>query len=231
MHSFPVSLYAATVSLTSLLVARLGKFGGACLTNLSSPEALGSPVGCVVPLGLRLLWPHPRLLSLLPPYLFRLADLARQPCLGWVQELPHFTLCVSLCVPPSVPRRSEWLRLTVPSPLALAFTFVRRGSAPASHAVGSRIGRLTRLQSSLYATARRFARPSPTRAFTFELSPSKSPSEGVEYHYTGRQSIPVTGLSPARHTALWAATGQAGRAKPSPQPPKGAKARSAQRKP
>jgi hypothetical protein len=35
--------------------------------------------------------------------------------------------------------------------------------------------------------------------------------EGVEYDYTGIQSIPVTGLSPARHTALWAATGRAGK--------------------
>ena len=50
------------------------------------------------------------------------------------------------------------------------------GSAPASHAVGSRMGRVTRLQSSLYATARRVACPSPTGAFTFELSPPESPT-------------------------------------------------------
>ena len=29
--------------------------------------------------------------------------------------------------------------------------------------------------------------------------------EDVEYNYMGLQSIPMTGLSPARHTALWAA--------------------------
>jgi len=69
------------------------------------------------------------------------------------------------------------------------------GSAPASHAVGSRVGRVTRLQSSLDAAARRVARPSPTRTFTFELSPPKSPPRGVEYNYTGKQSIPVTGLT------------------------------------
>jgi hypothetical protein len=79
------------------------------------------------------------------------------------------------------------------------------GSAPASHAVGSRVGCVTRLQSSLHATARRVARPSPTRAFTFELSPPESPPGDVEYNYTSIQSTPVTGLLPARHTALWAA--------------------------
>lgn len=41
--------------------------------------------------------------------------------------------------------------------------------------VGSRVGGLSGLQSSLYATARTVAGPSPTRAFTFELSPQESP--------------------------------------------------------
>ena len=54
------------------------------------------------------------------------------------------------------------------------------------------------LQSSLYVTACKVARPTPTRAFTLQLSPPKSPFGGVEYDYTGKQSIPATGLSPAR---------------------------------
>jgi len=79
------------------------------------------------------------------------------------------------------------------------------GSAPAVPRRRFSRGRVTRLQSSLNATARRVARPSPTRTFTFELSSQESPPRNVEYNYTGTQSIPVTGLSPARHTALWAA--------------------------
>lgn len=81
----------------------------------------------------------------------------------------------------------------------------RIGSAPAIPHRRFSWGRVTRLQSSFYTTARRLACPTPTRAFTFELAPPESPTESVEYNYTGKQSTPVTGLSPARHTALWAA--------------------------
>ena len=66
-------------------------------------------------------------------------------------------------------------------------------------------GTLTRLQSSLYATARWLARPSPTRAFTFELSAGSSPRPAVEYDYAGIQPIPATGLTPVRDAALRAA--------------------------
>ena len=51
----------------------------------------------------------------------------------------------------------------------------------------------------------RLASAAPTCAFTFELSFPESPPGNVEYDYTGKQSIPVTGLAPDRPTALWAA--------------------------
>ena len=54
--------------------------------------------------------------------------------------------------------------------------------------VGSQVISVTRLQSSLYGTARRVAGPSPTRTFTFELSPPKSPPRDVEYHYAGKSA-------------------------------------------
>ena len=47
------------------------------------------------------------------------------------------------------------------------------------------------------------------RTFTFELAPSGSPREGVEYNYVGTQPIPTTGLAPVGPTALWAAPNQA----------------------
>jgi hypothetical protein len=50
-------------------------------------------------------------------------------------------------------------------------------------------GRVTRLHSSLYAAARKLARPSPTRAFTVELSSHESPRWNVDYHYAGKQPI------------------------------------------
>ena len=34
---------------------------------------------------------------------------------------------------------------------------------------------------------------------------TRSPLKDVEYNYTGKQLIPATGLTPARHAALWAA--------------------------
>ncbi len=34
---------------------------------------------------------------------------------------------------------------------------------------------------------------------------TRSPLNDVEYNYTGKQLIPATGLTPARHAALWAA--------------------------
>jgi hypothetical protein len=59
------------------------------------------------------------------------------------------------------------------SPSALAFAALRQARHPQVHTVGSRVGCLTRLQGSLNAAARRIASPSPTRAFTPELSPPR----------------------------------------------------------
>ncbi len=95
------------------------------------------------------------------------------------------------------------------SPSALAFAISAWARHPqSSRMIGSGVGSVTRLQGSLNATARRFACPSPTRAFTVELSPVGSLQTDVEYNYAGKQPIPATGLSPARNKALWAASGE-----------------------
>ena len=52
--------------------------------DLSSPETLGSPVGYVVLLSLRLLWSHPRLSFLLLPYFLRPASLCPTTSYGLV---------------------------------------------------------------------------------------------------------------------------------------------------
>jgi len=132
---------------------------------------------------------------------------ALQPHMGWCRELPQFNQHISSTVPSAVPRRFERLLVTVPSPLALAFAaFALARLTHLTHA-GSHVSRVTRLlRQFAFATARWIACPSPTRAFTSELAPHESPQKkGVEYDYTGKQSIPEAGLSPARYAALWAA--------------------------
>src|SRR5277367_1266441 len=60
-------LYAAMSLVTRLTVQPRGAIAALCrrwkdsLADASDPEALGSPVGCSVPQGQCLLWPHPRL--------------------------------------------------------------------------------------------------------------------------------------------------------------------------
>jgi hypothetical protein len=97
--------------------------------------------------------------------------LARRSCLGWLRELPQFTLRDCPCVPPSVPRWTGRLPVVVASPPVLAFAQLAQARRPRPAHAGSRAESVTRLQSSLHAAARRLVSPSPTRAFTFELSP------------------------------------------------------------
>jgi hypothetical protein len=125
---------------------------------------------------------------------------------GQLREGPHFIPRVCVSVPPSVPRWTEWVHLAVASPLVQAFTFSALVRHPRFRARRFSRGCVSRLQSSLDATARRLARPSPTRTFTLELSPPESPPKDVEYDYAGSQPIPAAGLAPATHAALWAAS-------------------------
>ena len=141
-------------------------------TGQFRPEALGSPAGYSVPPDQCLLRPHLSL-SLSSTHLcFR----------GWLlqprglpraenERFPNLLLvAVPSCRPPypGGPDGCWWLYYTIRSSLR----HFRTGSASTSPThVGSGVGRVTRLQGSLNATARRLARPSPTRAFTLKLSP------------------------------------------------------------
>ena len=130
---------------------------------------------------------------------------ALRPSMGWRRELPQFAPHICSIVPSLGPRRSKRLHMAVSSPFTLAFALLTEAQLTHLRHAGLHLSGVTRLQSSFYATARWIARPSPARTFTFELSPPGSPQNGVEYNYTGKQSIPVTGLTPARYAALWAA--------------------------
>ena len=55
-----------------------------------------------------------------------------------------------------------------------------------------------------HITARELASP-PFEDVYVRACLAGSPWANVEYNYVGKQSIPMTGLSPASPTALWAA--------------------------
>jgi len=184
--------------------APLNVGAGAARHGRSGPEALGSPSGCVVPSGHRLLRPHPPLWVSLGDFgsCTYTPSLCRQ---AKAQSFPNL-LCVSLLpcrlpYPDGPSGPDGWAH-----PLALAFALFERARHPrCSTQAGSCMVFLSGLQSSLYATARQLARPTPARTFTSELSSHESPHWNVGYNYAGKPSIPAAGLSPAGHAALWAA--------------------------
>jgi hypothetical protein len=93
--------------------------------GLSGPEALGSPAGCVVPPGRRLLRPHPRLRP--APAALGLA-IRRRASRG--PQGPQFTPRILLPVPSPIPRRIGRCG-TIRVPPASAFAQSEMGSASA----------------------------------------------------------------------------------------------------
>jgi len=82
-------------------------------------------------------------------------------------EVPQFTLRVSTHVPHSVPRWTARLLLTVASSHILAFAIFALARRPPCPQNPVHCGVLTRLQVSLYATARRVCLPRPGQDFYF----------------------------------------------------------------
>ncbi len=85
-------------------------------------------------------------------------------------EVPQFTLRVFTHVPHSVPRQTVRLLVTVTSSHILASAIFVLARHPLYPQNPVHCGVLTRLQVSLYATARWVCSPHPARTFTFELS-------------------------------------------------------------
>ena len=115
---------------------------------------------------------------------------ALRPRMGWYRQIPQFAPRIYNPVPSSVPRRSHRMHLVVSSPMIIAFAILALAQQPLPTHAGSHVGRVTRLQSSLYATARSLASPSPARTFTIELSPDGSPRADVDYNYTAYNQLP-----------------------------------------
>lgn len=116
--------------------------------------------------------------------------LALRPRMGWNRQIPQFAPRICDCVPSSVPRRSCRVHMVVSSSTVVAFAFFTEARQPQVHTRRFSRGHVTRLQSSLYATARSLASPSPTRTFTTELSPIESPQTDVGYNYTVNNQLP-----------------------------------------
>ena len=168
-----------------------GMSGETGYSQPSSPEFLGSPWCYVVTPGHGLLWPHPSLLA--PSFgLFSssIGSLPLRPRMGWCRQIPQFAPRIYNSVPSSVSRRSCRVHLVVSSPAVIAFAISALTRQPCPTHAGSSVGCVTRLQSSLYATARSLASPSPARTFTIELSPGGSPRSDVDYNYTANNQLP-----------------------------------------
>jgi hypothetical protein len=97
-------------------------------------------------------------------------------------------LCLSVfSVPPSLPRQTGRLPLAITSSPTLAFPQFAQGRHLLCHALRSRHGLRSRgCKVRLMLRPGEIASPAPARAFTFELSPPKSPPGGVEYNYAGK---------------------------------------------
>jgi len=108
------------------------------------------------------------------------------------RDIPQFTPHVLSYVPSSVPRRMKWVLSTVFSPTSSAFTFFAQARHPCRHKDRLFVVCVTRLQSSLYATAHRIACPTPAMTFTFELVTHESLHFVVEYYYAGNSQFPLS---------------------------------------
>jgi len=108
------------------------------------------------------------------------------PCGPGPRDSPLYSACPSVRAVSSTP--SDRAGLGCGSSARAAFADSARARHPNVHASRSTRGRVTRLQSSRHVTARTVAGPSPTRAFTLELSSHESPQWDVEYDYAGRST-------------------------------------------
>ena len=77
---------------------------------------------------------------------------ALRPRMGWYRQIPQFAPRIFNCVPSSVPRRSYQVHLVVSSLIIIAFAKSAVARQPHLHTRRFSCGRVTRLQSSLYAT-------------------------------------------------------------------------------
>jgi hypothetical protein len=128
---------------------------------------------------------------------------------GERREMTGSPICPVHLFMRSIPRTAvdRTLHMAVASPPVLAFANSAVARHPQDHASGFLRESCNEADRIACATACIFASPHQQGTFTVELAPVGSPQSGVDYDYAGKQPIPAAGLAPARHTALWAASG------------------------
>ena len=145
-----------------------------------------------------------------PPSIYGLYDGHLPYGLVWagVERLPNL-LCMSfLAVPPLAPRWTKRVPMAVASPLVVAFAISAQTRHPQPPALRFLRGTCNEANKFAlrYGPMRLLALHRPGRLLpSFQVS--RSPQIPVGYRYIGKQPIPIPGLSPAGHTALWAANG------------------------
>jgi hypothetical protein len=123
-----------------------------------------------------------------------------------IERLPNLLRMSLSSVPSSVPRRIKWLHSVVPSPFVVAFAISAQARHPHAHARRFSRGKCNEAArfASCYGPEESLVLHRQGRLLSsFHLG--ESPHPNVEYNYAGKQPIPATGLTPARHAALWAA--------------------------
>ena len=118
-------------------------------------------------------------------------------------EGPQFKLRVFSSVPSAVPRRIGRC-MTVPTPPAWPSPSSDCLGIRSVQLIGSRVGSVTRLHVRL-CYGPDDCSPFTDKGLLHSSFHLRVTPEGVEYDYAGIQSIPATGLTPARHAAVWAA--------------------------
>ena len=123
-----------------------------------------------------------------------------------VERLPNLIRMSFPFVPPLGPRWTERVPLAVASPLLVAFAISAQARHPQPHALRFSRGKSNEANKFAYryGPMRLLAPHRPGRLLpSFQLP--ESPPLTVGYRYIGKQPIPITGLSPVGHAALWAA--------------------------
>jgi hypothetical protein len=142
------------------------------------------------------------------PSTYGLYDGALPYGLVWagIERLPNLIRMSFSLVPPLVPRWTERVPLAVASPLIVAFAISALARHPQPHALRFLRGERNEANKFAlrYGPMRLLALHRPGRLLpSFQLP--ESPPITVGYRYIGKQPIPITGLSPVGHAALWAA--------------------------
>ncbi len=164
------------------------------------------PCGLCCPAGSLLTMASCAPLALTQPLMnLRSGPPTQGPASGGEREGPQFNRHVCSYVPSPEPRWTGRLHSAVTSPTVIAFANSPWLGIHKTTPVGSCVSRVTRRTGSLALRPARLLALTNTVHLLSSFRRASHPVPDVDYDYAGKQPIPAAGLSPARHTAVWAA--------------------------